>query len=356
MDLVPITHGDLASGTVTVDEVRRQKIGVKTDVVKRAPFVVIVRTVGRIGYDETRLHDVTLKVPGFIRKLSANATGEPIKKGEVLFTLYSPEVLAAQHELLAAHQTGSSESLVRATQQRLRLWDISPGDIDAVLKRGTPLEALPIRSPASGFLIEKNVVEGAAVEPGMKLFRIAALDRVWVEAEVFEADLPSIKAGMPAAVRVPSLRDRAIQGKISFVAPYLTGQTRTAQVRIEVDNSDLQLRPEMSVDVEFKLDRGERLQVPSSAVIYTGPRRLVFVDLGDGRLQPREVQLGSRSHDAWEVSSGLSEGERVVTSGNFLIAAESRLRSAAEYWTGETPSKSKDATPAPSPAGSHEGH
>lgn len=338
MDLTPVTRGDLKTGTVTVDDIRRQKIGVRIEPVTRSPLTVEVRTVGEVKYDETRLQDVSVKVRGWIRGLRVDATGQPVKKGEVLFGLYSPELFAAQQEFLLALKARGGDRddpLVRASMQRLRLWDIGEAAIAELLRRGEPMEALPFRAPSSGFVIEKNVVEGASVEPGMRLYRIAALDRVWVEAQLYESELPFAKKGMPVKVRIPTSKDEPLSGRISYVYPYLQGETRTGLVRIELENAQGLLMPAMYVDVLFHIDRGERLQVPASAIIYTGPRRLVFVDLGEGRLRPREVKLGLRSGRSWEVLEGLKEGERVVTSGNFLIAAESRLRSATEYWGGE---------------------
>jgi Cu(I)/Ag(I) efflux system membrane fusion protein len=337
MDLTPVTKGDLASGIVTVDEVRRQRIGVKVEEVRKAPFTIAVRAVGMVKYDETKLADVSLKVSGWIRGLKVDATGQPVKKGDVLFHVYSPELLAAQQEYLLALRTRNGDAadpLVRAARQRLRLWDIPDGQIDALARRAEPTETLAIRAPATGYVIEKNVVEGAAVEPGMRLYRIAALDRVWIEAQIYESDLPHVKVGQQVDITLPFVPEKKFQGRISYVYPYLQSGTRTGQVRIELPNPGGELKPEMYADVSFEVNRGERLQVPASAVIYTGPRRLVFVDLGEGRLRPREVKLGQRSADAFEVLDGLQERERVVTSGNFLIAAESRLRSAAEYWGG----------------------
>ncbi|HZA51217.1 MAG TPA: efflux RND transporter periplasmic adaptor subunit, partial [Myxococcaceae bacterium] len=337
MDLTPVTKGDLASGIVTVDEVRRQRIGVKIDAVRKAPLTIGVRAVGIVKYDERKLADVSLKAKGWIRGLKVDATGQPVKKGDVLFHLYSPELLAAQQEYLLALRTRNGDAadpLVRAARQRLRLWDIPDAQIDALTRRGEATETLAIRAPASGFVIEKAVVEGAAVEPGMRLYRIAALDRVWIEAQIYESDLPHVKVGQQVDITLPFVPEKKFQGRISYVYPYLQSGTRTGQVRIELPNPGGELKPEMYADVSFEVNRGERLQVPASAVIYTGPRRLVFVDLGEGRLRPREVKLGQRSADAFEVLDGLQERERVVTSGNFLIAAESRLRSAAEYWGG----------------------
>jgi Cu(I)/Ag(I) efflux system membrane fusion protein len=329
MNLVPVTKQELNSGVIIVDDVRRQRIGVKTAKVSRSPLGVAIRALGKVTWDEKRLEDVTVRVAGFIKDLRVGATGEPVRKGQVLFTLYSPELFASQQEyLLALKRSGAAgdDSLLKASRSRLRQWGLDDAQIDAIARRGEPLENVPFLAPSSGNVIEKNVVEGAAVEPGMKLFRIAPLDRVWVEAEVYEADLPHVQVGQSATVNLPFLPGRTFEGKVDFVYPYLAGETRTGRIRVELANPKLELKPDMYADVAFHRDLGERLLVPASAVIYTGPRRLVFVDLGDGRLKPQEVELGVRGADAFEVLGGLQEGDVVVTSGNFLIAAESRLR------------------------------
>jgi Cu(I)/Ag(I) efflux system membrane fusion protein len=347
MDLVPVTKGDLETGVVTVDEPRRQKLGVKVEEVKAEPFTVTVRTVGEVKFDERSLADVSLQVGGWIRGLKVDTTGQPVKKGQVLFSLYSPELLTAQQEYLLALRSSGGDAkspLVAASRQRLRLWGVDDAQLDELVKRGAAEETMPIRAPASGVVLEKDVVEGAAVMPGTKLYRIAAVDRVWVEAQVFEADLPYVTVGTPVEVTLPFVPGRTFTGTVAYVYPSLQGSTRTGQLRIELSNREGLLKPQMYADVTFRIDRGVKVTVPTSAIIYTGPRRLVFVDLGEGRLRPREVKLGLRSDDGYEIVSGLAAGERVVTSGNFLVAAESRLRSATEYWGGEIDSAAPAAT------------
>jgi Cu(I)/Ag(I) efflux system membrane fusion protein len=184
-------------------------------------------------------------------------------------------------------------------------------------------------------VIEKNVVEGAAVQAGERLFRIAALDKVWVEAELFEADLPSVKLGQRVTVELSYLPGASFAGKVGYVYPYLDPMARTGKVRIELPNAGRELKPDMYATVSFAVDLGPRLQIPLDAVVYTGTRRLVFVDLGEGRLRPQEVTLGARTDDRVEVLRGLAEGDTIVTSGNFLVAAESRIRSAAKLWSEE---------------------
>ena len=354
MELVPVTYEETESGVVRVDPERRRRIGLKTARVVRAPLVVGIRAVGRLTYDETRLKDVTLKVKGWIARLEVSATGQPVRKGQRLLTLYSPDLFAAQQEYLLALESqraggaGRSDYLVEAAAKKLALWDLSPAQIAAIAKRGEPLEELPILAPASGFVIEKDVVEGAAVEPGQRLFRIAALDRVWIEAQVYEMDLARVKKGQVAKVSLPYQAGETLEGAVAYVYPYLDPTSRTGRVRIELANKDLAFKPDMYANVELSVDLGPRLQVPVDSVVYTGPRRLVFVDVGEDRIRPQEVTLGARSADMVEVTSGLTEGQVIVTAANFLIAAESRIRSAASLW-------SEDGAPAPA-AGESRGH
>lgn len=366
MELSAVSYEETESGIVRVSAERRQRIGLKTAAATRAPMRVAIRAVGRLTYDETRLKDVTLKVKGWIARLKVGATGQPVKKGETLLTLYSPELYAAQQEYLLALDSqaqgaaGRSDYLVKAAEKKLALWDLSPAQIAAIARRRQPIEELPILAPASGFVIEKDVVEGAAVEPGQRLFRIAALDKVWIEAQVYEMDLARVKKGQKAAVSLPYQPGERIEGVVAYVYPYLDPATRTGRIRIELPNKDLAFKPDMYANVEIAVDLGPRLQVPVDAVVYTGPRRLVFVDLGDDRIRPQEVTLGARSADHVEITSGLTEGQVVVTAANFLVAAESRIRSSAKLWSDERasgPAAAPPANPAPAPAGGdHAGH
>jgi membrane fusion protein, copper/silver efflux system len=209
---------------------------------------------------------------------------------------------------------------------------MSDAQISALESKGTAAESVAVPSPASGFVIEKDVVEGAAIEAGMRLFRIAALNRVWVEAELYEADLARVRPGDPALVTLDYLPGRGYEAKVAYVYPSVDATARTGRVRFELANKELELRPGMFASVELAGASEPRLQVPSSAVVYTGPRRLVFVDLGEGRLRPQEVRVGPEVNGKYEVLSGLSAGDIVATSGVFLIAAEARISTAATYW------------------------
>ncbi|MCE5295139.1 MAG: efflux RND transporter periplasmic adaptor subunit, partial [Chlamydiales bacterium] len=206
-------------------------------------------------------------------------------------------------------------------------------------KEQKSFEYMPILARADGYIVEKNVIEGDFVEPGQKLFRIADLSKVWVEAEIYQSDLPQIQLGERVLITLPYLPGKTYEGKISFIFPFLSGNARVGKVRIELPNPHLELLPDMYANVELNIQLGDKLQVPESAVMYTGSRRIVFLDLGQGRLKPQEVVVGLRDRNYFEVISGLKEGDNVVTSGNFLIASESQLRSALNYWGDDSGSK-----------------
>jgi Cu(I)/Ag(I) efflux system membrane fusion protein len=363
MDLAPVTKEQEQQGMVMIDEGRRQLIGVRTEPVVVAPMRDSFRAVGRVTYDESSLADVNLKVHGWITKLYVNQTGQRVARGQTLFTLYSPELYNAEQDFLLATQGGASsvaapdggtsrvQTFGRAARQRLHLLGLGDPQIDAIAKTGAPQESVAIPAPSGGFVIEKNVVEGASVDPGMRLYRIAALDKVWIDAEVYESDLARVRVGESAHVTLDYLPGRVYEAKVAYVYPYLEAATRTGRVRVELANGKLDLRPGMFANVELASDLGSRAQVPAAAVVYTGPRRLVFVDVGQGRFRPEEVRVGAESNGMYEVLEGLKPGDMVATSGVFLIAAEARISTAAKYW--EAPADSGDAgatrMPAPMP-------
>jgi Cu(I)/Ag(I) efflux system membrane fusion protein len=337
MALVPVLRREIESGEIRIDEERRQRVGIRTARVEPGVLDLGLRAVGRVTADETALVDVSVKVRGWIAKLEVDSLGAPVRRGDVLFLLYSPELYATQQELLQALKSQAPETggvagrggaLARAARKRLELWNVAGADIDAVVRRGEPREELPIRSPASGYVIQKNVAQGAAVEPGALLYRIAPLDRVWIDAAVQESDLALVSVGQRARVTLPSLPGESFEGSVGYVYPTLDPETRTARIRIALSNPDRRLLPDMYANVDLVVERGEKLLVPASAVIYAGPRRVVFVDLGEGRLAPRDVEIGAGNGEFYEVLSGLEPGDTVVSSGNFLVASESRIRSA----------------------------
>jgi Cu(I)/Ag(I) efflux system membrane fusion protein len=327
---------------VVIDPARRQAIGIRTAPVVSRDLRATIRAAGRVAYDETRRAEVSLKFGGWVRDLHVDYTGRSVRAGEVLFTAYSPELFAAQQEYLtalgrrpgdpAAHPGAADSDIAEAARQRLLLWDIAPGQIDAIARAGRPLEAVPIVSPAAGIVLEKNVVRGSAFVPGQILYKIAPVQSLWVVASVYPFELPLVRTGMSASILTPFLPGKSRPGRVSYVGPYLEADTRTGEIRIEVSNASGELRPGMFVDVALDVALGRRLAVPEGAVVFVGDRRIVFVDAGEGRLIPREVTLGGRAGEYFEVRSGLNEGEVVVTSGNFLVAAESRLQSASGKW------------------------
>jgi Cu(I)/Ag(I) efflux system membrane fusion protein len=375
MDLIPVTKEQQEQGVVMIDEARRQLIGVRTAPVVEAPMQSVFRAVGQVAYDEAALADVNIKVHGWITKLLVSRTGERVARGQTLFFLYSPELYNAEQDFLLATNAASGGaqadggsrvgSLAKAARQRLRLLGLSDAQIDQVAAKGAPEESAAFEAPASGFVIEKNVVEGASVDAGMRLYRIAALSKVWVEADVYEADLARVRVGQNAKVTLDYLPERLYDARVAYIYPYLDPKSRTGRVRIELANKDLDLRPGMYANVELAADLGTRLQVPAAAVVYTGPRRLVFVDLGEGRFKPQEVKVGTESNGSYEVLAGLHAGDVVATSGVFLIAAEARISTAAKYWessggdaidAGATPASSPMAPPSMSPAGTAPAH
>ncbi len=329
-------------GELRIDAALRQRTGIRTTEVVRAPMTVHLRAVGRVTVDEGALHDVAPRVRGFVGDLFVAAVGDAVERGQTLFTLYSPDLYAAQEELLqavrsrrAAAETGRAEhaeALVRAARKRLRLWEVPEADVERLARRDAPQEFVAFRAPVSGYVVEKSIVSGSSVEPGLRVLRIAPLDRVWIEAELYEGEIEMVSVDQPVRVTLPYRPGEPIEGRIAHVYPTLDRDTRTARVRIVLPNPGLTLRPEMYANVEFAFDRGDPVVVPASAILYAGARRFVFLDLGGGRLRPQQVEVGQRDGDRVEILSGVAPGDVVVASGTFLVASESRLRSALEQW------------------------
>ncbi len=327
--------GDEANA-ITIDNRRRQMIGVKTDTATHRDLVQRIRAVGEVTFDERLLSNVTLKFDGYIGDLKANYVGAAIAKNQVLFTVYSPELVAAQQEYLETRKRrpkpGEKNTLLRAARQRLALWDMSAGEIKALEQRGAPQDYVAMYAPRSGTLIERNITDGSAARMGDALLVIADLSRVWIEAEVFEADLESVHVGMPATITLPYLPGRTYPAAVEYVYPYLDGESRTGRIRLSLDNAAGELKPDMYAEVALEADLGHRLSVPEEAIIVAGDSRVVFVDLGEGRLKPVRIKAGRHAQGFVEVLEGLALGDTVVTSGNFLIAAETRLKTGIEQW------------------------
>jgi Cu(I)/Ag(I) efflux system membrane fusion protein len=348
MDLVRVTtpaSADTADVDLTfsISTAKQQMIGVTFATVERRELHRVVRVYGRVTPDETRVSDVNLRVGGWIEELHVDFTGQSVRKGEPLFTLYSPELLAAQTEYLVALRAsrsggpqGDGAALLASARERLRLWLVTDEQIRALEASGEASATVTIVSPATGVVVEKTALMGMRAEPGMTLYKIVDLSQVWVNADVYESDLPLIHVGQQADVTVPTTPPRKLGGRIVYVDPYLDAQTRTARARVVLANADGRLKPEMYVQVGVHVDLGERLVVPSNAVLRTGERQIVFVDRGAGVFEVRLVTLGVASDERVEVVRGLHEGERVVSSANFLIDAESNVQGVLQRMEGVT--------------------
>ncbi|MCZ6659414.1 MAG: efflux RND transporter periplasmic adaptor subunit [Gammaproteobacteria bacterium] len=321
---------------ITVDNRRRQLIGLKTGLATHRDLIKTIRAVGRVAFDERLLSEVTLKFDGYIGDLKADYVGAKIEKGQVLFTVYSPELLAAQQEYLEIlkrrSDRGSEDPLLVAARQRLALWDMSSGEIAALERRGVPRDYVPIHAPRSGTVIERKIADGSGVQKGQRLLRIADLSRVWIEADVYEADLDLVTVGMNADISLPYLPSRRYTATVEYVYPYLQEASRAGRVRMTLENESGELKPDMYAEVALQVELGHRLSVPEEAIIVAGESRVVFVDLGAGRLRPTRIKTGRRARGFVEVREGLNLGDVVVTSGNVLIAAETRLKTGIEQW------------------------
>ncbi len=344
---------------ITPDQ--QQLIGVKAVKVSLNPFKKIIRTTGRVEIDERRQATVNAKIEGWIEKLYVDYTGAYVKKGEPLVDLYSPDLLAAQLEYINAlkwsgrkpaagvsdeghkghDNTAPSAGTVSelqmmlnedaaktadAARQRLRLWDMSEEQIARIEETGKPIRTIVLYSPVAGYVLEKMAVLGMKVMPGEKLFDVADLSSLWITADIYEYELPFIKVGQEAKITLNYISAAEFSSRIDYIYPAISGDTRTAKVRFSLLNPDNQLKPQMYTNVEIGIDLGKRMTVPESAVIDTGEKTVVYVDLGTGAYEPREVKLGLRADGNAEVLKGLKEGETVSTAANFLIDSEAQLR------------------------------
>jgi membrane fusion protein, copper/silver efflux system len=302
-----------------------------------------VRAVGLVRYDETRQAEINLRVEGWIRDLYVDYTGQPIQKGQPLFTLYSPDVLTTQQEYLLALKTrdqvqGSviadarerADQLVAAARQRLTLWDLPLEEIRTLEEKRQALEVVTFRSPVSGFVIEKQALKGLHIMPGQSLYRVADLSVVWVEADVYERDLAAIRRGATATIIVDAYPGDRFTGRIIYINPYLDEKTRTNRVRFELSNRGGRLKPGMYANVELRGTGGMAFTVPTNAVLDSGQDQLVFVALGDGMFEPRQVKVGRRAGDSVEILEGLKDGEQVATGAAFFLDSESQLRASLQ--------------------------
>ncbi|MBL8112249.1 MAG: efflux RND transporter periplasmic adaptor subunit [Acidobacteria bacterium] len=350
MDLVPIEASGAASApageipgfaTVKLDARKQQLLGVKTAVIARGEFSTSIKTVGRVAWDERRVHHVHTRFEAYVEHVTADFTGKFVRRGEELARVYSPELYATQQEYLLALKASRSlkgstvssvatggDQLLDAARQRLLLWEITPEDIRRIEEKGEPIKSLPVYAPISGYVTGRTAYHGMKVMPSDSLFDIVDLTQLWVLADVYEYELPRLKLGQKAEVTLSYWPGRSWKGTVTYIFPSVDEKTRTVTVRIEVPNPAGELKPEMFADVVLTGRTREVLKLPEDAVIDSGTRKIVFVSLGDGELSPREVALGDHTAGFYEVLSGLESGDSVLLGANFLVDSESRLKSA----------------------------
>jgi membrane fusion protein, copper/silver efflux system len=331
----------MGPGSIQISPERQQLIGVKTGKVDKRPLAQVIRTVGRIEYDEQRVGTVSAKIAGWVEDLHADFTGRFVAKGHPLLTIYSPELVSTQEEYLLALRAKSSweksaypeisaggDLLVDSTRRRMKFWDISDAQVQRLEKSGEIQKAMTLHAPMSGVILEKMVNRGSFVEPGAMLFRIADLSTVWLIADIYEYEMPMIRLGQEARITLSSMAGEVFQGKAVYIYPTLDPRTRTARVRFELPNPQGRLKPEMFANLDISVDLGERTAVPSAAVIDTGNRNVVLIAKEGGYFEPRDIVTGLRANGYIEVLEGLKPGDMVVTSANFLIDSESKLKDA----------------------------
>jgi Cu(I)/Ag(I) efflux system membrane fusion protein len=329
-------------GAVSIPAVARQLIGVRSTSAAYTTLTQEIRTVGTVGYDERGLTQVTLKISGWVREVFVNSIGRPVRKGEPLFTFYSPDLLATQDEYLLALRAqtqlaaspldeakANAASLVVSARERLRLWDLTDAQIAGLERRGKAEPVLTVYAPSSGIVLKREALPGKYVEPGTTLYEVADLSTVWISADIYESEVASVKLDQPISVSFAAYPGETFHGNMAYIYPSLNQEARTVRVRFELPNPGLKLKPGMYGNVTLQTDAAKALVVPKEAVLETGLRQLVFTDRGQGRYEQTLVKLGRRNQDHVEVMEGLKEGDRIVTSANFLLDAESKLTSAS---------------------------
>ena len=368
MDYIPVYESDLKGeagpaveglATVKIDNQRQQLIGLTTAPVVEGPVGGEILTTARVAVDETRIRHIHVKVEGYVEKLFVDFVGMAVKQGQPLFTFYSPDFVSAQEEYLVALKTqqalngGSLQSsgtdLLDAARRRMTLWDVPPAELDKLEKGGVVRKSLTLYSPINGVVTAKTAVEGMRLTPGDTPFEITDLSRVWGIADVYEPEIPRVRLGMPADLDLSTFPGEVFHGRVAFIDPLLDPKSRTVKVRVELPNPKGELKPEMFGEMRLKSQTRKGLVVPVDAVLDSGARKIVFVALGDGRFEPREVQVGSNLGEKVEILSGVKAGETVVTRANFLVDSESRLRAALSQFAPKAPATQPAAPAAAKP-------
>jgi RND family efflux transporter MFP subunit len=353
MDLVPVyadersAGTDLPPGTTHISAEKQQLIGVQYGAVESRPLTRTIRAVGRLTYDETRITHIHTKFEGWINKVYVDFTGQLIRKGQPLFTVYSPELVSTQQEYLIAKRAHKylsdapyaevaegANSLLDSARERLKLWDISDAQIAELDKTGKVQRDLAMYSPVDGFVLDRKAFENVRVTGDTDLYTIADLSTVWANAEVYEYEVPYVRLGQKGIMSLSYYPGETFEGKVSYIYPQLDTMTRTLKVRLDFPNSKFKLKPDMYADIQLQIDYGTRLVVPQDAVLDSGTEQVVFVARGDGYFEPRKVEVGPKIDDSVVILSGLKAGEKIVTSGNFLVDSESRLKTAMGQMAG----------------------
>lgn len=359
MDLIPVYEDEESggsNGTVKIDPVTVQDMGVRMTKVRQINFSRQIRTVAQIDYNEKKLYTVTTKFSGWVDKLYADYTGKIVHRNDPLFSIYSPDLVTTQQEYLLALKTqkmlensaypsvrNDGTSLLASTKRRLQYWDVPASEITRLEKTGKVLKSVTMRSPANGIVLHKNIVEGMHLNKGMNALQIADLSTVWVIASVYDYELPWIRIGQQASISLSYLPGRTFEGKISYIYPELEQKSRDVQVRIVLNNPTLELKPGMYANVTIQGNQiPDALVIPNEAVIHTGTRNLVFKALGNGRFKPVQVVLGAQGgqgNNKVQVLSGLKKGDEIVTSSQFLLDSESNLQEAIQKMLNPAPMK-----------------
>ncbi len=345
MDLTPVYEGEEAggAGSITIDGTLQQNMNLRIAKVERRDISNVIRAYGKVTYAEDKKYSVNTKISGWIEKLYVNTTGQKVRKGQPLLEIYSPELVSTQEEYLLALKNyeklssspyesirNNAEKMLTLAQDRLEYWDISKAEIDKIEKTGQSRRTIILKSQITGIVTHKAVVEGDKVGPGMDLFHIADLSKIWVEASVYESELSLVKVGQKAELELDHLMGQKQEGKVDFIYPYLDQKSRANNVRLIFNNPDLFLKPDMYATVRiYSLAASDSLAIPTEAIIHSGKRKIIFVTKGDGKFEPREIKIGAESEDGYiQVISGLFDHEEVVVSGQFLLDSESQTREA----------------------------
>ena len=338
MDAPPNSVETMSAGAVMLTPQKQQLIGIRTTTVASQPLRRTIRTVGRVEPDETRIAKVHTKFSGWVEKVFVDFTGKLVERGQPLFSIYSPELVSTQQEYLIslrgqknladspyASVSEGAASLRSSARERLRLWDIADKQIEELERSGKASRTLEVSSPINGYVMERKIFDRVYITPETDTYTIVDLSKVWVNADIYEYEVPYVRIGQKATMQLPSFPGRTFTGTVTYIYPTLDMNSRTVRVRLEFANPRMELKPNMFADVEFTIDYGRQLLVPAEAVLESGTRQLAFIARPNGYFEPRELRLGARVEQQYIVLSGVKAGEAVVTSGNFLLDSESRL-------------------------------